>query len=307
MKICRFNHDRLGLVEDDSVVDISAALDRLPPPRWPAPQGDWLIANLSDLGHAAVMLRGSGRRYALEQVTLHSPIVQPSKIMAAPANYRLHVIRDATDPAVHHGVHNVALEGVERPVEKFGLFLKASSSVVGPSDGIRLNWLDRRNDHEVELAVVIGKAGRNIPVDAAMDHVAGYTIGLDITVRGTEDRSFRKSADSYAVLGPWLVTRDEIDDPEALELWLEVNGEERQRSSTGAMTVGIRELIGLASRTYTLHPGDVILDGYAGRCRAAVGRRPDPCRLHSHRGHERRGLVLGAGLSPALTIALRGS
>lgn len=261
MKICRFNHDRLGLVEDDKVVDISAALDGMPLPRWPAPNGDWLIANLNGLRNAAALLRNGGRRHALGQVTLHSPIVPPSKVRAAPANYRLHVTRDAADPAVHHGVHNLALEGVERPVEKFGLFLKASSSIVGPSDGIRLNWLDRRNDHEVELAVAIGKAGRNIPAEAAMEYVAGYTIGLDITVRGTEDRSFRKSADSYAVLGPWLVTRDEIDDPEALELWLEVNGEERQRSSTGAMTVGIRELIELASAAYTLHPGDVILTG----------------------------------------------
>jgi 2,4-didehydro-3-deoxy-L-rhamnonate hydrolase len=109
--------------------------------------------------------------------------------------------------------------------------------------------------------VIIGRIGRNIPASTALDYVAGYMVGLDMTVRGTEDRSFRKSADSYAVLGPWLTTADAVVDPQQLTIWLELNGEPRQRSSTGAMTVGIAELIEIASRVYTLYPGDVLLTG----------------------------------------------
>jgi 2-keto-4-pentenoate hydratase/2-oxohepta-3-ene-1,7-dioic acid hydratase in catechol pathway len=91
--------------------------------------------------------------------------------------------------------------------------------------------------------------------------VAGYCIGLDMTVRGIEDRSFRKSGDTFTVLGPWLVTADEISDPGNLELTLEVNSEPRQHSSTAAMTVSIERMIELASANYTLYPGDVLLTG----------------------------------------------
>ncbi len=195
------------------------------------------------------------------QVRLHSPLSNPSKLMAAPANYRLHVEQDTKDPGVDQGVHRKALEGIERPAQTYGLFLKATSAIAGPSEGVAIILPERRTDHEVELAVVIGKAGHRISREAAMSHVAGYCIGLDMTVRGSEDRSFRKSPDSYAVLGPWLVTADEIPDPHALTLSLWINGERRQHSSTGAMTVDIPDLIAIASSVYTLHPGDVILTG----------------------------------------------
>ena len=108
---------------------------------------------------------------------------------------------------------------------------------------------------------MIGKAARNVSRDRALEYVAGYAIGLDITIRGTEDRSFRKSPDTYTVLGPWLVTADEIPDPGALDLTISVNGEVRQASNTRYMILGVPELIELASSFYTLHPGDVVLTG----------------------------------------------
>ena len=261
MKLCRFNHDRLGLVEGDSVYDVSGALDALPPVRWPVPHGDPLIANLEVILQDARRLRPQAARHALGSVTLHSPLTQPTKVMAAPANYRLHVQQDTKDPGVDHGVHAKALEGVDRPVDKYGLFLKAGSSIVGPHEGVEIVFPDRRTDHEVELGVVIGRAGREITRANAMQHVAGYTIGLDMTVRGVEERSYRKSPDSYTVLGPCFVTADEIGDPHALTMSLWVNGTRRQHTSTGAMTVDIPDLIEFASRVYTLHPGDVILTG----------------------------------------------
>jgi len=94
-----------------------------------------------------------------------------------------------------------------------------------------------------------------------MEYIAGYTIGLDITIRGTEDRSFRKSVDTHSVLGPWLVTADEISDPGDLDLEIAVNGEQRQKSNTSRLILGVPDLIELASSFYTLYPGDVIFTG----------------------------------------------
>ncbi|WPG41087.1 fumarylacetoacetate hydrolase family protein [Variovorax sp. EBFNA2] len=261
MKFCRFDDDRLGLIEGNEVFDITPALDALPVLRWPMPLGDPLIAHLPTLMEAARLVPRSVRPYKLSQVRLHSPITNPSKVMAAPANYRLHVEQDTKDAGVDQGVHRKALEGVARPAETYGLFLKATSAISGPAEGVKIVLPDRRTDHELELGVVIGKAGHAISRADAMSHVAGYCIGLDMTVRGTEDRSFRKSPDTYTVLGPCFVTADEIADPHALTISLWVNGERRQHSSTGAMTIDIPDLIVIASRLYTLHPGDVILTG----------------------------------------------
>jgi 2-keto-4-pentenoate hydratase/2-oxohepta-3-ene-1,7-dioic acid hydratase in catechol pathway len=156
---------------------------------------------------------------------------------------------------------DVASDGFRTPIDKFGLFLKSPTSVVGAGEGIELGFPGRRTDFEVELAVVIGEKVRNVSGGAAMNCIAGYCIGLDISARGTEDRSFRKSADSYTVLGPWLVTADEIPDPDNLGIRLAVDGELRQDSNTKNLIVGVRELIERASCAFTLYAGDVILTG----------------------------------------------
>ena len=120
---------------------------------------------------------------------------------------------------------------------------------------------ERRTDHEVELACVIGRRAKQVTGEEALSCVAGYAIGLDITIRGSEDRSLRTSPDSYSVLGPWLVTADELQDPGALDLELHVNGELRQRSNTRNLILGVQQLIELASSFYTLEPGDIIYTG----------------------------------------------
>jgi 2-keto-4-pentenoate hydratase/2-oxohepta-3-ene-1,7-dioic acid hydratase in catechol pathway len=142
-----------------------------------------------------------------------------------------------------------------------GMFLKANSALVGPSEGIPLRFPDRRNDHEVELVMVIGKTGSDISQADALGYVAGYCLGLDMTVRGREDRSFRKSVDGYAVLGPWMVTADEIPDPDAVPISLTVNGEVRQNSNTSQLIYNCRRLIEFASAFYTLYPGDLVYTG----------------------------------------------
>ena len=133
--------------------------------------------------------------------------------------------------------------------------------MVGPSQGVAIRHPDRRTDHEIELAAVIGRQADRVSVNDALGYVAGYCIGLDITVRGPEERSLRKSIDSYTVLGPWLVTADELSDPASLDLVLTVNGEIRQQANTRDLIIGVAELIAFASSFYTLMPGDVLLTG----------------------------------------------
>jgi 2-keto-4-pentenoate hydratase/2-oxohepta-3-ene-1,7-dioic acid hydratase in catechol pathway len=192
----------------------------------------------------------------LDGLKLLSPVANPGKIIAAPVNYAAHLSEVASDSQL-----NAGNPGHLVTIHKAGLFLKANSSLVGPGEGIALWHLERRNDHEVELAVVIWKRANNVSRKDALKYVAGYSIGLDISIRGQEDRSFRKSPDSYTVLGPWLVTPDEIGDPGQLDLSITLNGEIKQNSNTKYMTLGVAELIEMASSFYTLHPGDIISTG----------------------------------------------
>ncbi len=256
MKICRFNRNRLGLVKGDKVLDVSAALDQLPAVRWPLPRGDLLIANLGRIRRRIKELEPRARARPLAQVKLLSPVANPTKIIGAPVNYRKHADEAAADKKISYGRDVSTMK-----IGQVGLFLKASSGLVGPSEGVALRFRKERNDHEVELAVVIGKTGTNIARKDALKHVAGYAIGLDMTVRGSAVPSFRKSIDSYAVLGPWLVTRDEIPDPNKLDLRLSVGGSPRQDSNTRYMIFDVQRLIAFASAYYTLYPGDVIMTG----------------------------------------------
>lgn len=254
MRLCRFDEGRLGLVEDSAVRDVTAALDVLPNYRYPLPIFDPFVAHLDRVAERVRSIAAASRPVPLNRVRLLSPVANPSKIVCAPVNYQKHLEEVRENPQIHH-------DNPVAAIHKAGLFLKAVSSLIGPGEGIALRKLERRNDHEVELAVVIGKQASNVSREEALAYVAGYSIGLDITIRGTEDRSLRKSPDSYAVLGPWLVTRDEVPTPGELELRISVNGEERQHSNTKYMILGIPELIELASSFYTLYPGDIIITG----------------------------------------------
>ncbi len=254
MKLCRYDHDRIGVVRDGRIFDASAALDELPPLHWPVPYGDQLIANLDDLRPNIEAAADKSTPRALADVTLKSPVANPSKIIAAPVNYRKHLDEAKADAEIHHGTKI-------KTIDDAGLFLKSTSSLVGAGEGIAMRFPERRNDHEVELAVVIGKQGDRIPRARALDYIAGYAIGLDITVRGPEERSLRKSVDSYSVLGPWMVTADEIASPGNLDFRITVNGEVRQQSNTSYLIFDIPKLIEYASSFYTLNPGDIIMTG----------------------------------------------
>ncbi len=254
MRLCRFDDQRLGLVRGELVHDVSAALERLPAVRYPLPSYDPLVAALPQLRQEIEILGKSAKGRPLSAVKLLSPVANPGKIIAAPVNYRKHLEEALADKGIHHGK-------LVDEIHKIGMFLKATSSLVGPGEGVRLVKTERRNDHEVELAVVIGREGRNIPKAKALEHVAGYCIGLDITIRGPEERSLRKSVDSYSVLGPWLVTADEFGDPSNVQVGIKVNGALRQDANTSDLVMPIPELIEYMSAFYSLRPGDVIMTG----------------------------------------------
>src|SRR5262245_28087089 len=220
MKICRFDDNRLGVVRDGMVYDVTPALKKIPASGYPLPRHDPLIAALPKL---KLVAKGKGK--PVSKVKLLSPVANPGKIIAAPVNYTKHLEEALADKGIHHG--NLIGE-----IHKVGCFLKATSAVVGAGEGVDLVHTDRRNDHEVELAVVIGAKAKNVSAAQALAHVAGYCIGLDMTVRGPEERSMRKSADSYCVLGPWLTTADEIPDSGNLSLSITVNGAPRQNAHT---------------------------------------------------------------------------
>jgi 2-keto-4-pentenoate hydratase/2-oxohepta-3-ene-1,7-dioic acid hydratase in catechol pathway len=174
-----------------------------------------------------------------------APVPRPGKIIAAPINYEAHRVEMQSDVSI----------------EQLGIFLKANSSVIGPLASIVLPFPDRRTDQEAELAVVIGARARHVPVDDALDVVMGYTCLLDISLRGVEDKSHRKSFDTFTPLGPWITTADEVGDPGDLGLRCWVNGELRQDARTSDLIYGVAKLVSLASSVMTLEPGDVIATG----------------------------------------------
>ena len=254
MKLCRFDQNRLGLVDGEQICDVTTALDVIPSARYPVPFADLLMLHLDAVRAAVTELLPEAPRLPLGAVRLLSPVANPPRIIAAPVNYLRHQAEASADGGV-----NFAAD--VKTIEEYGLFLKSSTSLVGPSEGVMIDFPQRRNDHEIELVVVIGREGRHIPQGHALEYIAGYAVGLDMTVRGPEDRSLRKSPDSFSVLGPWLTTRDEIPDPNNLRLSLLVNGVVRQHATTRDLIFNVQRLIEFASTFYRLHPGDLIYTG----------------------------------------------
>ena len=230
------------VVIGDEAVDVS---DVVGPQQGPAgPWGAFLEAGRAVDELAALDLEAFPRA-ALDLGRLSAPLRRPRKIVAAPVNYLDHKVEMAE----------------QKSIADYGVFLKAGTSVVGPGQDVELPYHDKRTDQEGELALVIGRTARHVSTDDALDHVFAYTCGLDISLRSTEDRSTRKSFDTFTPLGPWLVTADEISDPDDLDLRCWVSGELRQKTSTAELLFSVPQLISYASSVMTLEPGDVVLTG----------------------------------------------
>ncbi len=266
MRICRFNHktigdNRIGLVREGSVFDVTKALETLPAHHYPFPIGDQMIANLDALRPKMEAAADGAQGVPVGEVDFLSPVANPTKIIGVPQNYQDHADEAAADVGISQGQPR-------RKMEDQGLFLKANSALIGPSEGVAVRFADRRTDHEAELGMIIGRKCSDVAYDDAMNCVVGYAIAMDMVVRGKEDRSFRKSVDSYAVLGPWMVTADEIANPGNLDFSLTIGGELRQKNNTRNLILDLPGQIVWASKFYSLHPGDIIMSGTC----AGVGR-----------------------------------
>ncbi|WP_313696307.1 fumarylacetoacetate hydrolase family protein [Halorarum halobium] len=246
MRFVTYDEGRLGLLTDDGegVIDLS---DRLG-----IDSRDPLVAYMRG-DYDASRYADAEPDHDRAAVDLGSPVRRPGKVIAAPLNYENHIEEALAD-------RDITTEEWFS-IEDKGYFLKAPSSVVGPDHGVELPFSDRRTDHEIELAFVMGEEAKDVSAEEAWDHVFGYTILLDISVRGDQDRSNRKSYDTFTVVGPCVVTADEIDDPQDLEMELQLNGETRQRENTGDMVYTCADVVQYASIGATIEVGDVITTG----------------------------------------------
>lgn len=258
MKLASFeiaNTKRVGLVIDNSIVDLSTAL---------GVQSMLELIDDFDAFKDRLARLESEATLSLDEVKLLAPVERPGKIICLAGNYREHITESGF---VVPETNDVITQQ---------LFLKPSSAIVGNNDEILIGKNNVRVGWETELAVVIGKRGRNIPVESALEYVFGYTIMNDVSERGLnaniENRRQRemdrfldwlagKWFDTFAPCGPWIVTEEEIDDPHDLEIKLTINDELRQHGNTSDMIFRIPEQIAYASSIMTLEPGDIISTG----------------------------------------------
>ncbi|MDB5726459.1 MAG: hydrolase family protein [Novosphingobium sp.] len=249
MRICRYtlNSDvdavpRLGVFDDDSVRDVTAAADDLPAFRWPLPMGDALIEHLPALMPRIAELAVAAPPIPRSDVSLLSPVANPGKLVCGLGNWSFH----------------------KMPLGTMGFLYKVTSAATGEGTGVQVRWPDRETLYEPELAIVIGRKCTNVSEAEALQYVAGYTCVLDMTMKKeNEDFSFCKSFDTFGVLGPCLVTADEIADPSALSYKFWVGDELRGERNFSDLTASPAQLVAFASTTMTLHPGDVIFSGAA--------------------------------------------
>lgn len=245
MKLVTFtyhNKTRVGAVVDDFIIDSKNN------PKIPATMLEFLNTGIDALDAMQHQIDTGNDRIAFDQVKLHAPVPRPGKYLAISLNYADHI----------------AETGRDKP-EYPSFFTKQSTSVIGPGDAIHRPKVSDKLDYEGELAFVIGTRCRHVPIDKAHEVIAGFTIANDVSVRDWQFRSptftLGKSFDTHGPLGPWLVTRDEINDPHNLDIKTWIDDELRQHANTSQMIFNCYEMIAYLSQAMTLEPGDVISTG----------------------------------------------
>jgi 2-keto-4-pentenoate hydratase/2-oxohepta-3-ene-1,7-dioic acid hydratase in catechol pathway len=217
-----------------------------------------LSAHVADIGGAAIGPEGLAKIAAIDIASL--PVVS--------ADTRIGACVAGTGKFICIGLNysdHAAETGATVPPEPI-IFMKATSAIVGPNDNVLIPRGSEKTDWEVELAVIIGKTAKYVSEDDALDYVAGYAVSDDVSERAFQtERSGQwtkgKSCDTFGPIGPWLVTKDEIADPQNLGMWLTVNGQKFQDGSTKTMVYGVKYLVSYLSQFMSLHPGDVISTG----------------------------------------------
>lgn len=244
MKILRFNDDRIGILRGNQIADVSEAIEHRVE-KGPQSVVEEVLALFSEYRSKFESLARDGKPLAVDKVRLLPPIPRPSKCLAAFSNY---------------------LDRPDRKLEQMHLdFFYKAPELVGPEGAIELPDIPAVIVYqpEAELAVVVGQSGKNIPVENAMDHVFGYVPFFDISARGLTRRTqfVPKGQDTHGPCGPWLTTKDEVEDPHNVIVRSWVNGVVRQEFSTRHMAHRIPEQIAWLSRFVRLEPGDVIATG----------------------------------------------
>ena len=194
--------------------------------------------------------------------------IDPASLPELPADSRIGACVGGTGKFICIGLNysdHAAESGMAVPPEPV-IFMKATSAIVGPNDNVLIPRGSEKTDWEVELAVVIGKTAKYVSEDEALDYVAGYCVSHDVSERSfQQERSGQwtkgKSCDTFGPTGPWLVTKDEIPDPQALDMWLKVNGETMQNGTSSTMVYGVKYLVSYLSQFMSLHAGDIISTG----------------------------------------------
>jgi 2-keto-4-pentenoate hydratase/2-oxohepta-3-ene-1,7-dioic acid hydratase in catechol pathway len=217
-----------------------------------------LSSHVADIGGAAIGPEGLARIAAIDTASL--PVV--------PADTRIGACVAGTGKFICIGLNysdHAAETGATVPPEPI-IFMKATSAIVGPDDNVLIPRGSEKTDWEVELAVIIGKTAKYVSEDDALDYVAGYAVSDDVSERAFQTErqgqwTKGKSCDTFGPIGPWLVTKDEIPDPQNLKMWLTVNGQTMQDGSSSTMIYGIKHLVSYLSQFMSLHPGDVISTG----------------------------------------------
>lgn len=248
MKLALIHDNKPAIVQDDLVYDLSEHIiwDHQDAQR----SLEHVMVHFDELGPQIEAALPKIQPLALQEVRLRAPVPRPSKIIAAPVNY-----------LNHQSEMNAQFNNAPFTIEKLKLFLKAPSSIIGPGETILLPYPDRRTDHEAELAFVIGKEAKDIDVEEAKNYIFGYFGFIDITVRGEEERTWRKSYDTFSPIGPWIVTADELEDPHSLQMDLWVNDQLRQSINTDQLIFDCYKCLAEASQNMTLYPGDIITTG----------------------------------------------
>lgn len=259
MRLVVWDDYRLGVLEADRVHDLTDLVDGSDAvPAWAAPyRMNQLIARWDDLRNEAERRRSgtNGPGVAVADVRLRAPTPRPRNFLAAPLNYVAHGAEMQGSLGTGGGTPN-----------ELGFFIKASGCLADPDGPIELPPVpDRRFDHEGEIGVVIGARACGVAPERAMDHVFGYTLVVDATMRMTEtrreERTMRKSFATFSPSGPCLLTADEVPDPTALSVRLLVGDELRQEGHLGDLVVGVAGLVAMASGVLPLEPGDLFATG----------------------------------------------
>jgi 2-keto-4-pentenoate hydratase/2-oxohepta-3-ene-1,7-dioic acid hydratase in catechol pathway len=278
MKVCHYNNNQAGVIAGDKVFNIGDALIKAGLAR----QGysmleiiDALANNPAAMQIARDASSGSGG-VALDSIKLLAPITNPGSLWAAAANYYAH----RAEMVERMGSANKQIINKDDLMAEF--FLKSTSSIIGPGDTIVLPKISKLVDFECELCAVIGKRARKVSEAQSLDYVFGYTMCWDISQRDPwgkgmhNTRNIRKGFDTFSALGPWIVTRDEIDEPQNLSIKVLQNGKEAMIAHTSDMICGLREHIRFLTSCLTLRPGDLITTGTP----AGVSKLNDGDRLH---------------------------